>query len=118
LRCLIEGVVLDRGERDSALARMVWRGGAVTEFEVKISVNSVSRLTRGTEMQERLLTLARDGVPDDEIAAIFTQEGRRSPRCADKVLPITVGRLRRAAAIKVAAHSSARPNWPERSRSR
>lgn len=102
LRCLIEKVVLDRGEHDLALARIVWRGGAATELKVKMSVNSVTRLTRGTEMRERLLALARDGVPDDEIAAILTHEGHRSPRCADKVLPITVGRLRRAAAIKVA----------------
>ncbi|MEY9132433.1 hypothetical protein ACVMII_001337 [Bradyrhizobium diazoefficiens] len=29
------------GERDLALARIVWRGGAVTELEVKMSVNSV-----------------------------------------------------------------------------
>lgn len=84
LRCLIEKVVLDRGEHDLALARIVW------ELEVKMSVNSVTELTRGTEMRERSLALARDGVPDDEIAAILTQEGHRSPRCADKVLPITV----------------------------
>ncbi|MBB4383421.1 hypothetical protein [Bradyrhizobium sp. SBR1B] len=102
LRCLIEKVVLDRGEHDVALARIVWRGGAVTELEVKMSVNSVTRLTRGTEMRERLLALARDGVPDDEIAAILTHEGHRSPHCTDKVLAITVGRIRRAAAIKVA----------------
>ena len=101
LRCLIEKVALDRGEHDLALARIVWRGGAVTELEVRMSVNSVTRLTRGTEMRARLLALARDGVPDDEIAAILTQEGHRSPHCTDKVLPITVGRLRRAAAIKV-----------------
>ncbi|WP_245453962.1 hypothetical protein [Bradyrhizobium sp. AC87j1] len=74
----------------------------MTELEVKMSVNSVTRLTRGTEMRERLLALARDGVPDDEIAAILTHEGHRSPHCTDKVLAITVGRIRRAAAIKVA----------------
>ena len=101
LRYIIEKVVLDRGEHDLAPARIVWRGGAVTELEVGMSVNSVTRLTRGTEMRARLLALARDGVPDDEIAAILTQEGHRSPNCADKVLPITVGRLRRAAAINV-----------------
>lgn len=108
LRCLIDKVVLDRGERDIALVRIVWRGGAVTELEVKMSVNSVAKLTRGPEMRERLLSLARDGVSDDEIAAILTDEGHRSPRCADKVLPITVGRLRRSAAIKVAAQ---RTRW-------
>lgn len=108
LRCLVDKVVLDRGERDIARVRIIWRGGAVTDLEVKMNVNTVARLTRGPEMQERLLGLARDGIPDDEIAAILTREGHRSPRCADKVLPITVGRLRRGAAIRVAVQ---RTRW-------
>ena len=61
--------VLDRGEHDVALVRIVWRGGAVTNLEVKMKVNSVAKLTRGTEMRDRVLDLARDGIPDDEIAA-------------------------------------------------
>lgn len=108
LRCLIEKVVLDRGERDVAVVRIVWRGGAVTELEVKMSVNSVAKLTRGAEMRDRLLDLARAGVPDDEIAAILTREGHRSPTCADKVLPITVGRLRRGAAVTM---TTQRTRW-------
>lgn len=108
LRCLVDKVVLDRGERDIARVRIIWRGGAVTDLEVKMNVNTVARLTRGPEMQERLLGLARDGIPDDEIAAVLTREGHRSPRCADKVLPITVGRLRRGAAIRVAVQ---RTRW-------
>ena len=108
LRCLIDKVVLDRGEHDIARARIVWRGGAVTELEVKMRVNSVANLTRGAEMRERLLDLVREGVCDDEIAAILTREGHRSPTCADKVLPVTVGRLRRGAAIKV---TTQRTRW-------
>ena len=94
LRCLIEKVVLDRGERDVALVRIVWRGGAVTDLDVKMKVNSVAKLTRGEEMRARLLDLARTGMPDDEIAETLTREGHRSPNCADKVLPITVQRIR------------------------
>jgi hypothetical protein len=108
LRCLIEKVVLDRGEHDIARVRIVWRGGAVTELEIKMRVNSVANLTRGAEMRERLLDLAREGVCDDEIAAILTREGHRSPTCADKVLPVTVGRLRRDAALKV---TTQRTRW-------
>ena len=108
LRCLIDKVVLDRGEHDIARARIVWRGGAVTELEVKMRVNSVANLTRSAEMRERLLDLVREGVCDDEIAAILTREGHRSPTCADKVLPVTVGRLRRGAAIKV---TTQRTRW-------
>jgi hypothetical protein len=103
LRCLVEKVVLDRGERDVAQVRIVWRGGAVTELGVKMKVNSVSDLRRGEEMCDRLLDLARGGVPDDEIAAVLTDEGHRSPNCAEKVLPITVQRIRLGAGIKVTA---------------
>jgi len=35
LRCLIDKVILDRGEHDVVRVRIVWRGGAVTEIEVK-----------------------------------------------------------------------------------
>jgi len=103
LRCLVDKVVLDRGTHDITLARIVWRGGAVTELNVKVRVNSVAKLTRGDEMRDRVLELARAGVPDDEIAATLTSEGHRSPDCADKVLPVTVRRIRMAAGIKVAA---------------
>jgi DNA invertase Pin-like site-specific DNA recombinase len=101
LRCLVEKVVLDRGDRDVALVRIVWRGGAVSDLEVKLKVNSVAKLTRGTEMRERVLNLARNGTPDDEIASTLTSEGHRSPNCENMVLPITVGRIRRAAGIRV-----------------
>jgi hypothetical protein len=101
LRCLVEKVVLDRGEHDVALVRIVWRGGEVTDLEVKMTVNSVGKLTRGTEMRDRVLDLARDGVPDGEIAAALTREGHRSPNCEDRVLPITVGRIRRGAGVPV-----------------
>jgi DNA invertase Pin-like site-specific DNA recombinase len=101
LRCLIEKVVLDRGERDVARVRIVWRGGAVSELEVKMNVNSVASLTRGLEMRDRVLDLARASMPDDEIAAVLTGEGHRSPNCAEKVLPITVQRIRLSAGINV-----------------
>jgi DNA invertase Pin-like site-specific DNA recombinase len=101
LRCLVEKVVLDRGTHDIARVRIVWRGGAVSDLEVKMTVNSVANLTRGGEMRDRLLGLARAGMPDDEIAAVLTAEGHRSPNCAEKVLPITVQRIRLAAGIKV-----------------
>ena len=101
LRCLVDKVVLDRGEHDVAQVRIVWRGGAVTNLEVKVRVNSVLKLTRGTEMRDRVLDLARNGLPDDEIAATLTGEGHRSPNCENMVLPITVGQIRRGAGIRV-----------------
>jgi DNA invertase Pin-like site-specific DNA recombinase len=108
LRCLVEKVVLDRGERDVARVRIVWRGGATSDIAVKMRVNAIANLTQGEEMRDRALDLARAGIPDDEIAATLTAEGHRSPNCADKVLPITVQRLRLGAGIKVATQ---RTRW-------
>lgn len=108
LRCLVDKVVLDRGSRDITLARIVWRGGAVTDLEVKMPVCSIAKLTRGNEMCDRLLELAKAGMPDDEIAAILTSEGHRSPHSPDQVFPITVQRIRLAAGIKVAVQ---RDRW-------
>ena len=100
LRCLVEKVVLDRGEHDVARVRIVWRGGAVSELDVKMRVNSVARLTRGEEMRTALIDLARTGMPDDEIAAILTPRGiahRTAPRMS---CPITVQRIRLAPASR------------------
>lgn len=119
LRCLVEKVVLDRGEHDVALVRIVWRGGAVTDLEVKMKVNSVGKLTRGTEMRDRVLDLARNGIPDGEIAVALTREGHRSPNCEDRVLPITVGRIRRGAGVPVTqrrtrwSHDASRLSAPQ-----
>jgi DNA invertase Pin-like site-specific DNA recombinase len=101
LRCLVDKVVLDRGERDVASVRIVWRGGAVTELAIPRRVNAVTKLARGEEMRDRALTLARAGMYDDQIAAILTREGHRSPNSESEVLPITVQRIRHAAGMQV-----------------
>ena len=101
LRCLVEKVVLDRGNHDVTCVRIVWRGGAVTNLEIKMKVTCITKLGRGMEMRDRALNLARAGMPDIEIAAVLTGEGHRSPHCAEKVLPITVQRIRRAAGVQV-----------------
>lgn len=103
LRCLIEKVVLDRGEGNVALARSVWRGGTVTDLHVKMKVKFVAKLTRSEELRKRLLELALTGVPGDQVAEMLTREGYHSPNCEEKVLPITVQRLRLAAGIKAKA---------------
>ena len=70
-------------------------------------------------MRDRLLDLARAGMPDDEIATVLTAEGHRSPNCAEKVLPITVQRVRLRAGIKMTtqrnrwAHASSLLSAPE-----
>jgi DNA invertase Pin-like site-specific DNA recombinase len=101
LRCLVDKVVLDRGERDISRVRIVWRGGAVTELEVKMRVNTITHLAKGAEMTERVLELACAKLHDDEIASILTDEGHRSPNCVDRVLPITVQRIRLRAGVRL-----------------
>jgi hypothetical protein len=96
-RCLVEKVVLDRGVRYIATARIEWRGFAVTDLDVKMRVNPVATLTRGGKLRDRLLGLAQAGTPDDEIARVLTGKGRRSPNCAEKVLPGTQKRTGLAA---------------------
>lgn len=100
LRCLVDKVILERGPHAVAQVRVVWRGGAVSEFAVERPVARVATLARGAEMRERVFELARAEMPDEEIAAILTGEGHRSPRRADRVLPVTVRRIRLAAGLR------------------
>ncbi|MGJ0502621.1 MAG: hypothetical protein ACR65X_02575 [Methylocystis sp.] len=83
---MVDKVVLDRGEHDDASIRIVWRGGAVNELAIQRRVNPVTKLARGEEMRERVLTLARAGMYDDQIAAILTSEGHRSPNSESEVV--------------------------------
>lgn len=101
MRCLIDKVVLDRDIRDTTSVRIVWRGGAVSELEVRMKVNAISHLAQGTKMRARVLELAQLGIPDKDIAITLTDEGHRSPNCLDRVLQITVQRIRLAAGMKV-----------------
>jgi hypothetical protein len=101
LRCLLDKVVLDRGEHEVASVRIVWRGGAVTNLEVRRRVGSVTKLARGAEMRDQALTLARAGMYDDQIAAVLTTEGHRSLNSEAEVLPITVQRIRHAAGVPI-----------------
>jgi hypothetical protein len=96
----VEKVVLDRGNPDVVGVRVAWRGAAASAIDVKMRVGSVARLTRGDEMQERVMELAGTKKHGDEIAAILTREGHRSPNCSDKVLPVTVQPIRYRAGLK------------------
>lgn len=80
LRSLIDKVILHRVVRDRITIRIVWRGGEITELEVEPKVHALSALSRGAEMEARLLELAHQGCNDAAIAATLTQEGFRSPR--------------------------------------
>ena len=81
LRSLIDKVVLRRAAADRISVRIVWRGGEVSDLEVEAAVHTHRALTRGAEMEARLLDLARQGLDDATIAARLTSEGYRSARC-------------------------------------
>ncbi len=93
LRCLIEKVVLTRNVRDRTMIRIVWRGGEVSELDIETRVHATSALSRGAEMEARLLELARQGIDDMEVAITLTREGHRSARCS-QVKPRTVQLVR------------------------
>jgi DNA invertase Pin-like site-specific DNA recombinase len=80
LRSLIEKVVLKRAVRDLIEIRIVWRGGEVSELQVKPAVHALGALSRGAELEARLLELARQNLDDATIADTLTQEGYRSAR--------------------------------------
>jgi hypothetical protein len=82
LRCLIDKVVLHRLAPDRIAVRIVWRGGDVSELQAEPAVHALHALSRGAEMQARLLELARQGIADAAIADLLTREGHRSARCS------------------------------------
>jgi DNA invertase Pin-like site-specific DNA recombinase len=80
LRSLIDKVVAHRETRDGIKIRIIWRGGEVSNLAAAISVHALSALTRGAEMEARLVELARLGIEDAEIAERLNKEGYRSAR--------------------------------------
>jgi len=94
LRCLIDKVVLRRRARDQVAVRIVWRGGAVSEFEVTMPVNTLTSLSRYAEMEARVLDLAQTGIEDDMIAHTLTAEGHHSAQHGTALLPSTVRHIR------------------------
>jgi hypothetical protein len=93
LRSLIDKVVVHRSAPDTLQVRIVWRGGDTTTTSLPVTVGSLSRLSSAEAMEKEILDLAHQGKTDDEIAALLTRRGYRSPRHA-VVLPSTVRILR------------------------
>lgn len=93
LRSLIEKVVLKRNN-DQVGIRVVWRGGDVTEVTIPTTVGRFEQLSDFKEIREIIVTMARQGKTDKQIAISLTQSGHRSPR-SDVVLTSTVTRLRK-----------------------
>jgi DNA invertase Pin-like site-specific DNA recombinase len=96
LRSLLDKVVVHRlgGRRgDHIRVRAVWRGGAATTLDLRVSVGRLADCTGAAEMETTILRLARQGRNDTEIAATLTSQGHRSPH-GTIVLPSTVKTVR------------------------
>lgn len=93
LRCLIDKVVLQRKGGDRVQTRIIWRGGAVSEADIEVPVGSLRALSAWETMEQRILELEAQGKSDEEIAALLTQHGFRSPQRLT-VLPSTVKTIR------------------------
>ena len=89
LRCLIDKVILHRTAPERIDVRIVWRGGEISELQVEPRVYALHALSRGGDMQARILELAHQGLTDTEAAEVLTGEGYRSPR-SSHVLARTV----------------------------
>jgi Recombinase zinc beta ribbon domain len=93
LRCLIDKVVLHRLTPETIQARLVWRGGMVSELTVPSTVGSLRDLTGFAEMEAQVLALETQGKSDEEIAELLTTQGFRSPQ-RPRVLSSTVKTIR------------------------
>ena len=105
LRCLIDKVVLHRIGRDRVCTRIIWKGGDTSMIEVPIPVGSLAELSNAAELEERILTLSRQGIDDQTIAKQLTTEGFRSPLRLT-LLPSTVKRIRLQHGILQVRHQS------------
>jgi DNA invertase Pin-like site-specific DNA recombinase len=79
LRTLIDKVVLHRVATDKMCVRVVWRGGQTTTAEVRVPVSSYARLSDCKQIEDTIASLARAGQTDEQIAAVLTANGHRSP---------------------------------------
>ena len=94
LRCLIEKVILDRSQRDCIQTKVVWRGGAYSEFKISTAVNATNALHNIQELEKQILHLEALGKSDKEISEQLTQLGFRSPMEPTKLLENTVKIIR------------------------
>jgi DNA invertase Pin-like site-specific DNA recombinase len=93
LRTLIDKVVLARVAPDTVRVRVVWRGGMNTSADVRVPVKTFARLSDGQQIQETIVRLVGEGQTDEQIAAVLTRNGHRTPY-GDVITAKTVRRLR------------------------
>jgi hypothetical protein len=105
LRCLVDKVVVRRLAADLIDCRVVWRGGEATTAEVRVTTGKLRGMTNFADMERRVVTLARRGRTDEQIATALSRRGFRSPR-HDVVLPSTVRSIRLRHRVLIDRHQS------------
>lgn len=106
LRCLIDKVVLQRDQqRDQVLARIVWRGGVVSEATLPVPVNKLEDVKNFHEMEKQVLALAHEGRSDREISTILNESGFRGAQ-STRVLPSTVRSIRQRHGVSCRYHAA------------
>jgi len=93
LRSLIAKVVVNRIQRDKIQTRIVWKGGATTTTSIRINVGSFYDMSDAKKMEELLVKMAKEKIPDSEIAQRLTDKGFRSPK-SETVLISTIKTIR------------------------
>lgn len=96
LRCLIDKVVVHRLQpRELVKVRIVWRGGAFTETDLRVPVHALRNVSGHEQLHSRVKELHAQDRCDKDIAQIMTTEGFRSVH-TDRLLPSTVRSVRLA----------------------
>ncbi len=93
LRAIIDKVVMHRVIQDKVQLRVIWRGGANTNFQIPVKVGHFKHLSSAKEMEKIIISMHKEGKSDEEVAEYLTNLGYRSPR-KDFVLVTTVRTVR------------------------
>jgi DNA invertase Pin-like site-specific DNA recombinase len=75
LRTLVTGVNLHRNDNGMVQTRIVWRGGLVSEHQIRLPVSSRRRSDIERKIAARLEELAEQGLRDEAMAERLNQEG-------------------------------------------
>jgi hypothetical protein len=76
LRLLIKDVTVEKVERKTVVLHVRWQGGASEDIAVTLPPSAADKVRYPKEVVEHVRELARK-LPDDEIADLLNQEGRR-----------------------------------------
>ena len=79
LRLLIKDITVEKTQPKQLVLHLRWQGGACEDIFVEIPQAIYDRLRYDKELVERIRELAR-GLPDDQIAVLLNEEGRRSAK--------------------------------------